>query len=43
MKNRPSSAKIEQKKSACGIGELLKALEKWLRFAPSETHCAKAD
>lgn len=43
MKKRPSIARIEQKNSACGIGELLKAVEKWLRFAPSEIHCAIPD
>lgn len=38
MKNIPSIATIETKNKACGIGELLKALGRWLRFAPRESH-----
>ena len=39
MKNMPSIARIERKKSPCGIGELLKAFTAWLRFAPRNNHC----
>ena len=38
MKKMPSMARIDRKNKACGIGELPKALGRWLRFAPKESH-----
>ena len=34
----PSMAIIEKKKTLWGIGASVMALERWLRFAPRDTH-----
>lgn len=38
MKKIPSMASMDPKNKACDNGELPIAFDKWLRFAPSESH-----